>query len=81
LRFRDLAVRSLRDIVAASEENHVFEFLDNNAPFALMGAGGFAAESAVVAPAVLFDELQLDRAEEQIPRPPVVPPPPLPGTH
>jgi hypothetical protein len=80
LRFRDLAVRSLRDIVAASDENHVFEFLDNNAPFALMGAGGFAAESTVVAPAVLFDELQLDRAEEQIPRPPVVPPPPLPGT-
>lgn len=80
LRFRDLAVRSLRDIVAASDEHHVFEFLDNNAPFALMGAGGFAAESAVVAPAVLFDELQLDRAEEQIPKPPVVPPPPLSGT-
>lgn len=78
-RFRDLTVRSLRDILAASEENYIFEFLDNNAPSALMGAGGFAAESTVVAPAVLFDELQLDRAEERIPKPPVVPPPPLSG--
>jgi hypothetical protein len=42
-----------------------------------MGAGGFVAESSVIAPALLFDELQLERLEEELPKPPVVPPPTL----
>ncbi len=29
----------LKDIVAASDESYVFDFIDSNAPFALMGAG------------------------------------------
>jgi hypothetical protein len=77
LRFRDLTTRSLRDIIAASDEEHLFDFLNNAAPFALMGAGGFVAESSVIAPALLFDELQLERLEEELPKPPVVPPPTL----
>jgi hypothetical protein len=75
LRFRGLSGRSLRDIVAASEDTTVFDYLDNSAPFALMGASSFAAESSVIAPSVLFEELQLERAEEEIPKPPIVPPP------
>lgn len=75
LRFRGFSSRSLRDIVAASEETTVFDFLDNGAPFALMGAGAFVAECSVIAPSVLFEEMQLERADEEIPVPPVVPPP------
>jgi hypothetical protein len=77
LRFRDLTVRSLRDIVAAGGEPAVFDFLENGAPFALMGAASFVAESSVIAPGILFEELQLARSERELPKLPLVPPPPL----
>lgn len=77
LRFRDLTVRSLRDIVAAGGVPAVFDYLENGATFALMGAGTFVAETSVIAPAILFEELQLTRAQEDLTRYPLVPPPPL----
>jgi TldD protein len=79
VRFRSLSTRSFRDILAASDENYVFDFIDSNAPFALMGAGSFIASSSVIAPAVLFDELEIEPIQEEIPKPPIVPPPPLSG--
>jgi hypothetical protein len=45
--------------------------------FAVVGAGSYVAASTVVAPAVLFDELELQRPQEERQKPPVVPPPPL----
>ncbi len=77
MRFRNLSVRSLRDIVAVSSENHVFDFLDNTAPFAATGGATFVAPATVVAPSVLFDELELERSQEQLPKLPLVPPPSL----
>ncbi len=77
LRFRNLSTRSLRDILAASDESFVFDYLENGAPFALMGAALYAAEATVVAPSVLVDDLELVRMEEELTRPPLVPPPPL----
>lgn len=77
LRFDGLTTRSLRDIVAASDENYVFDFIDSNAPFALMGAGSYIASASVIAPALLFEELELQPVEEEIQKPPIVPPPPL----
>ena len=44
LRFRGLSTRSLRDIIAASEDSQVFNFIDSTVPFALMGAGGLCFE-------------------------------------
>jgi TldD protein len=79
VRFRGLSTRSLKDIAAASDENYVFNFIDSNAPFALMGAGNFITTATVVAPAVLFDELELEPIQEDVPKPPIVPPPPLTG--
>jgi hypothetical protein len=75
LRFRGLGARSLRDILAASDESHLFEFLDNPAPFALMGAGGYVSESAVIAPSVLIDDVELQKIDDEQPRLPLVPPP------
>lgn len=75
LRFRGFTVRSLKDIVAASDESRVFEFLDNPAPFALMGAGGFVSANAVVAPSVLVDDLELRKTDEELPKLPLVPAP------
>jgi TldD protein len=79
VRFRSLSTRSFKDILAASDENYVFDFIDSNAPFALMGAGSFIASASVIAPAVLFDELEIEPVQEEIPKPPIVPPPPLGG--
>jgi TldD protein len=77
LRFRGLNSRALRDILAASQETYVFDFVNNGAPFAMMGAGGFLAPTSVVAPALLFDEIELERSQDELSRPPIVPPPPL----
>jgi hypothetical protein len=75
VRFRGLNVRSLRDIVAAGEGEQVFDFLNNTAPFALMGMGGVVVETSVVAPPVLVDDVELRPVEEEQPKLPVVPPP------
>ncbi len=71
--------RPFKDIVAASDENYVFDLIDSNAPFALVGAGSFTTTSSVIAPAVLFEELELEPIKEETPKPPIVPPPSLTG--
>ena len=75
LRFNGVSTRSLRDILAASSETTVFDYLNNGAPLARSGVGGYIAATAVVSPGLLFDELELDRAQEQLQRPAIVPPP------
>jgi predicted Zn-dependent protease len=67
LRFRGLNVRSLKDILAAGDDNQVFEFLNSQR--------GFSAETCVVAPSILIDDLELYSAEEEQPKLPIVPPP------
>lgn len=72
LRFRSLSVRSFRDITAASNDSHIFEFLAST-----FGSGAFVAPSAVVAPSLLFEEIELERRQEEQPTLPLVEPPPL----
>jgi predicted Zn-dependent protease len=75
LRFRGASSRLLRDIVAVSDESWLFDFVANAAPMAMMGAGGYVTASAVVAPSLLFEDMELERSEQELPRRPVVPPP------
>ena len=77
LEFRGVTARALRDIIAASDESIVFSFMGNSAPLSLMGAPGYVATQSVVAPAVLFEELELRVNNVDLPKPPVVPPPDL----
>lgn len=77
LLFHDVSTRSFKDIVAASDENYVFDLIDSNAPFALVGAGTFTTTADVIAPAILFEEMELEPAKQETPKPPIVPPPPL----
>ena len=79
LLFQNFSARAFKDIVAASDENYLFDLIDSNAPFALVGAGSFTTTSAVIAPAVLFEELELEPATGETPKPPIVPPPTLTG--
>lgn len=75
LRFRGLNSRSFRDILAAGDRPVLFDYLDNGAPLALMGAGNYIIGSTVAAPSLLFDELELHPTGEDLPRLPVVPSP------
>lgn len=77
LRFRGVSARSLRDVMAASQETAVFEFVNTTSALALLGSGGYLAPTSVIAPGLLFEELELDVPREQLPKPPTVPPPPL----
>jgi hypothetical protein len=77
LRFRGFSTRLLRDIVAASDEPVAFDFVNNGLPFAIHGAGGYVAPTTVVAPAVLFEEVELERIQDERSKPPIVPPPPI----
>ena len=77
LRFRGVSTRSLKDILAAGDDSTVFEFMNNAAPFALIGGGQFTAETTVVAPSILIDDLELHPVEEELPKLPVVTAPPI----
>ena len=76
LRLRGLSVRTLKDIVAVSEESYVFHYLNTLAPMSMPGTGDVAPTS-VIAPALLLEDVELERPQEDIPKLPVVPPPPL----
>jgi TldD protein len=77
VRLKNVSTRSLRDILGASGETAAFDYINNAAPFALMGVPGFLAATTVVAPGVLFEELEVDRIRDETVKPPVTPPPPL----
>ena len=75
MRFRAVNARSLRDILAAGNDSVTFNYLDNGAPFALLGYGAAAAEVTVVAPSVLIDDLEMSKLDDELPKLPVVPSP------
>ena len=75
MRFQGVNVRSLKDILAAGDDNIVFEFMNNAAPFAMIGAGGFTSEACVVAPSIIVDDLELQPADDEQPKLPLVSPP------
>lgn len=76
LRLRGLSARSLRDIVAVSDENFVFSYMNTLAPMSMPG-GGYVSPTSVVAPSLLFEDVELERPQDDLPTLPVVPPPPL----
>jgi TldD protein len=75
LRFRGLTTRSLRDVLAATSEQALFEFVNTAAPLAILGSGGYLAATSVVSPGLLFDEVEFEPPRDQLPKPPVVPAP------
>jgi hypothetical protein len=79
VRFRDINARTLRDIRAAGNDTNVFDYLDNGAPLALIGAGNYVAETSVIAPSVLVDDLEIRKLDDELPKMPLVPSPLLAG--
>jgi TldD protein len=76
-RFRGINARSLKDILAAGDDSVTFNYLDNGAPFALLGYGSGAAEVTVVAPSVLIDDLEMSKIDDEMPKLPIVQSPAL----
>jgi hypothetical protein len=76
LRFRGVNTKSFRDVAAVSDTAVAFHWMNNMAPFGAMGSG-YVAPSSVIAPSMLFEDLELERPQDDLPKPPVVPPPPL----
>ncbi len=77
-RFKSINARSLKDILAAGDDTATLNYLDNAAPFALLGYGSGAAEVTVVAPSILMDDLELAKADDEMPKLPIVASPSLP---
>jgi hypothetical protein len=63
--------------VASGDDVNVFNYLENGQLFALAGAGSETAETSVVAPSLLIDDLELVRMEDEQPKLPLVPAPEL----
>jgi TldD protein len=74
-RFRGINARSLKDILAAGDDSITFNYLENGAPFALLGFGSSSAQVSVVSPSVLIDDLEMSKIDDELPKLPIVPSP------
>jgi TldD protein len=79
LRFRGASSRSLRDIIAAGNDENLFDVMQNGTILAQVGAGNFVTGATVIAPSVLFEDFEFERRTDDWPTLPVVPPPVLTG--
>ncbi len=77
LRFREFSAKDLRDLALASDHPYVLNYVNNGSSFNLADAGSDATTSSVICPSLLFDNVDLARAEDQAGRLPIVPPPAL----
>src|SRR5581483_7024712 len=81
LRFREFSAKDLRDIDAASDHPYVLNYVNNGSSFNWAEMESDATTSSVVCPSLLFDSIDLARAEEESNRLPIVPPPTLIAQH
>ena len=78
-----LNLRGMRNLTGIGNDSTVFNFFQNPAPgFAGTALGTFSSAqggipSSIVAPSLLFDEVELRGARGEPRGPPIVPPPPL----
>ena len=77
VKLRGVNARSLKDILAAGNDTNRLDYLENGAPFAQVGGGGYTAEVSVVAPSILIDDLELVKMEDELPKLPIAPSPML----
>jgi hypothetical protein len=77
MRFRGFNARSFKDILAVGDDATVFDFMDDTAPFAMVGEASYTTEACVVGPSIIIDDLELHPVEDELPKLPVVPAPEL----
>ncbi len=77
VRFKDFSAKDLRDLEAASDHSYVFNFVNNGTTFGWLDAPLGAATSTVICPSLLMSSMELDRAQDEVSKPPIVPVPEL----
>jgi hypothetical protein len=75
VRFKEFSAKDLRNIAAASDTPYVLNYVNNGSSFDWIDTPGEATVSSVVAPSLLLESIDLDRARDDLQRPPIVPPP------
>ncbi|HEY7303037.1 MAG TPA: metallopeptidase TldD-related protein [Bryobacteraceae bacterium] len=77
LRFTEFSAKDLRDVTAAADDPYVLNYVNNGSAINHADAGADATTSSVICPSLLFDNVELARAENEAGRAPLVPPPAL----
>jgi hypothetical protein len=77
VRFKEFSARNLRDVVLASDRPYVLNYLNNGSQFDFVDLHGDETTSSVICPSLLVDGVEMDRAQNEATKPPVVPPPAL----
>jgi hypothetical protein len=75
VRFKEFSAKDLRNVAAASDTEYVLNYVNNGSSFDWIDTPGEATVSSIVAPSLLFESIDLDRARDDLQRPPIVPPP------
>ena len=78
-RFKDFSAKDLRDVDAASDHPFVLNYENNGSSFGWANATSAATTSSVICPSLLFDSVDLDRAQGDGAKPPLVPAPAVDG--
>ena len=76
-RFKEFSAKDLRDIDAASDQPYVLNYVNNGSSFNLADVASDATTSSVICPSLLFDSVDLGRADDEAAKPPLVSPPAL----
>jgi hypothetical protein len=77
LRFKEFSAKDLRDLDAASDKPYVLNYINNGSGFNFADISADATTSSVICPSLLFDSLDLAKAENEPGKLPVVPAPAL----
>lgn len=72
LRFKDFSAKDLRDIDAASDRPYVLNYINNGSALNFADLSSDATTSSVICPSLLFDSLDLARAENEPGKQPIV---------
>jgi TldD protein len=75
LRFGEFSAKDLRDVAAASNRRVVLNYVNNGSSLNIADSGSDATSSSVISPSLLFESVELVRAEGDSGRPPIVPAP------
>jgi hypothetical protein len=77
VRFGEFSAKDLRDLAAASDRPYVLNYINRGTSFNFADVGSSATMSSVICPSLLFDSVDTERAEDQVVKSPLVPPPAL----
>jgi predicted Zn-dependent protease len=77
VRFKEFSAKNLRDVVLASDRPYVLNYVNNGSQFDFVDVHGDETTSSVICPSLLVDDVEMDRAQSEATKPPIVPPPAL----